>query len=210
METLALPAGRGRLPALFLTSLAFFGIVATAAYALSWVVQDMRGARDGDVAGFAVNPEFNLPEGVIAIQRVADADQFEQLAGFAPFIPEQLPATTDGAVSLGLTLPDEEGRRAGRVGFSAKEGADVDGITGPLIVIFQAPGAPADELDGELQRITTGNGRALAATFLCGGLVLDVQLYFGPDPADGEPFLTPYMTDVADDFIAGIRDQCPD
>jgi hypothetical protein len=204
----ALPARRGRLPALFFASIAFFGIVASAAYSLSWVVQDMRAERRSGVAGITVQPDVQLPDGVIAIQRVADERQFEELAGFAPFVPERVPGTTDGTVSLGLTLPDEQGRRAGRVGFSPGEGAGVDGITGPMIVIFEVPGEPGAGVDGELQRITTGTGRALAAALQCGDLVLDVQLYFGPDPADGEPFITPYMTSVAEEFLAGVRAQC--
>ena len=56
--------------------------------------------------------------------------------------------------------------------------------------------------------MTDGTGRALAATLRCGDLVIDAQLYFGPDPQPSEPFITPYMTDVAQRFLDGVKRQC--
>jgi hypothetical protein len=38
--------------------------------------------------------------------------------------------------------------------------------------------------------------------------VLDVQMYFGPDIAPGEPFVTPYMKSTAETFVAGVTADC--
>src|SRR5581483_9403091 len=197
-----------RLSAWLFGSLAFFATVALAAYAALWVARDLRSpGRSGEVAGALTAADLHLPPGLVAVQRVPDAGAFERLAGFPPFVPEAVPSTTKPQASLAVTLPDEQGRRVGRVGFSMTEEA-VDGITGPTIVLVEAPGAPGAGVDGELKRITDGSGRALAATLPCGGLVIDVQLYFQPDPQPGEPFVTPYMTAVAQDFIDRVKQEC--
>ena len=96
----------------------------------------------------------------------------------------------------------------GRLGFSAKDGAATDGITGPLVVLIEAPGKAGDTIDGELKRITKGNGRALVATIACADLVVDVQMYFGPDPAEGEYIVKPYMTTTAQSFVDNVKRQC--
>jgi hypothetical protein len=194
-----------RLLGIFAASAAFFAILAAALYAALWIVEDQRQSQ---VAGIAVQPDFDLPEGLVAVQVVEDAAAFEDAAGFSPFVPDGVPDTTQDESVLAVTMPDDGGRRYGRVAFPAKDGAAVDGITGPAIVVLQAPGPPGDTIDGALKRLTTGSGRALAALLPCNGLVLDVQLYFGPDPQDGEPFVTPYMTSVAEAFVARVREQC--
>ena len=56
--------------------------------------------------------------------------------------------------------------------------------------------------------MTGGNGRALVATIGCQDLTIHVQLYFGPDPKPDEPFVTPHMAAVAQEFLDGINEQC--
>ena len=200
-----------RLAGIFAASLAFFAIVATAAVAVIYIVQDQRGQRISQVAGASVEPkqsDLHLPDGLIAMHVVQNADEFEQLAGFKPFVAKELPDGTVHDASLAVSFPDDNGMRTARVGYSPRDGYAVDGITGPMIVINELKGKPGDSIDSELKRITSGDGRALAATLACGDLVLDVQLYFGPKPAPDEPFITPYMTDVAQKFLDGLRKQC--
>lgn len=197
-----------RLGAILAAALGFFAIVATAAYAALWMFEDQRASsRVSAVAGVSFTPDVQIP-GAIVLQRVKDADEFEELGGFKPFIPEGLPEQTEEEPALSLTLPDDAGKRVGRVGFSAKADAATDGITGPLVVLIEAPGTAGATVDGELKRVTSGNGRELAATLPCGDLVVDVQLYFGPDPAEGEPFVKPYMTATAQSFIDSVKAQC--
>jgi hypothetical protein len=201
------PNHPARLAAVLAASIGFFAIVGTAIYAAVWMVQDQRSSPVSQVAGISFTPDVQIP-GTIVLQRISDTDEFEQLSGFKPFIPTDLPEQTQGEPALSLTLPDDNGKRVGRVGFSAKDGATTDGITGPLVVLIEAPGTPGETVDGVLKRVTSGNGRELAATLPCGDLVIDVQLFFGPDPADGEPFVKPYMTETAQSFIDGVKAQC--
>ncbi len=200
-----------RLFGILAASLAFFAIVGAAVVAVIYMVQDQRGAYVNDVAGAAVEPtlsDLHLPDGLIAVHVVKDANEFKQLAGWKPFVPKTLPEGTQGDVSLAVSFPDDNGTRTGRVGYSPREDYDVGGITGPMVVILETKGTAGATIDGQLKRLTGGSGRAIAAAVPCGDLVLDVQLYFGPDPQPGEPFITPYMTDVAQKFLDGVNAQC--
>jgi len=214
MSVIAAPRPRPplRLAGVLAVSLLFFSTVAGALFAALWVARDIRATHESAVAGTVVEPtqgDFNLPPGVIAVHRVADAAEFASYAGFAPFVPDAIPDSADASsLSYAVAFPDASGVRAGRIAYSAKDGAAVDGISGPLVVLAEARARPGASYDGELKRLTAGTGRALAATLRCGDLVIDVQLYFTPAPAEGEPYLTPYMTSVAERFLDGVTRQC--
>ena len=197
-----------RLAGVLAASVAFFAIVGAAIFAAVWIVDDQRSTNTNQVLGASGKPDVALPPGLIAVQRVNSMAEFEQLSGFKPFIPQYVPATTQHDFTLSLTLPDDEGRRTGRVGYSSKPGADAEGITGPTVVLVEAPGAPGPDTDPRLRRVTGGNGRALVATIGCQNLAISVQLYFGPDPKPDEPFVTPHMAAVAQEFLDGINEQC--
>ncbi len=195
-----------RLLSVLAASVAFFAILAGAALATIWMVKDQSAAHSGQVLGDAVAPD--LPPGLIAVQRVNSLKEFEQLGGFKPFIPMYVPGATQTDFTLSLTLPDDNGGRIGRVGYSSRDVADADGVTGPTVVLVETPGAPGPNSDPSLQRIPGGNGRGLVATVACQGLAVDVQLYFGPAPQAGQPFVTPHMLAVAQEFLDGINEQC--
>jgi hypothetical protein len=203
-----------RLAGIFAASAAFFAIVAGAVLAVTYVVQDVRSpARTSAVLGADAVPkqsDLNLPKGVIALQSVTDADAFEQLAGFKPFVPKQLPDHTRNDVSLSVALPDDKGVRAGRVGFSPNDAAGPGGITGPLVVLWETQGTPDASADGTFAPVMGGKGRAMVATIGCGSraLTIRVELFFNPSPAPGEPYVTPYMTDTAQTFGDGLKKQC--
>lgn len=186
-------------------------IVAAAAFAVMYIVQDQRGALTSDVAGLSADPtqsELNLGRGLVAWHRVPDADGFEQLIGFRPFVPGHLPENTQGEATLAVSFPFDDGHRVGRVGFSPKDGVNVDGITGPTVVLNETKAAPGTSPDGALMRLTTGTGRALAASIVCGDLAIDLQFYFGPAPKAGESYVNPYMTSVAQSFLDDVKGQC--
>ncbi len=196
-----------RLFGTFAASIGFFAVVGSAVFAAAWMVEDQRSqAHTNQVFGASLSPD--LPAGIIAVQRVNSIKEFEQLGGFTPFIPMYVPGSTQTDFTLSLTLPDDDGHRIGRVGYSSKDIADADGITGPTLVLVEAPGTPGRGADPTLQRVTTGNGRALAATIGCQGLTVDIQLYFGPAPIGDEPFVTPHMVAVAQEFLDGVNEQC--
>ena len=198
-----------RLAALFVASLAFFAIVGGAAGAMAWVVRDLRSSNNtAPAATVPKQADLNLPPGVIALQRVANAGEFKQLTGFAPFIPNHLPEHTKDDLSLSVALPDDKGVRAGRVGYSASGVADPDGITGPVVVLWETKGTPDGSATGDFAQIAGATGRVMVATIGCRDLTLKAELYFHPDPAPGELAVTPYMSDTAQKFLDGLREQC--
>jgi hypothetical protein len=112
-----------RLAGFFAASLAFFAIVGGAAYAGAYIVQDQRSARVSEVLGSEAVPkqsDLDLPDGVIAVQRVSTEEEFEALAGFKPFVPDSLPEQTENDLVLAVALPDDNGVRSGRIGYSRK------------------------------------------------------------------------------------------
>lgn len=198
-----------RLATLFGASVAFFAIVGSAAGAVAWVVQDARSSHAADpTTAVPTQADLQLPAGVIALQRAADAGEFKQLAGFKPFIPKQLPEHTRDDLSLSVALPDANGVRAGRVGFSSDDVAGDDGVSGPVVVLWETMGAPDTSAGGDFEQIAGAKGRVLVTTIGCGGLTLKMELYFHPDPAPGEPAVTQYMSDAAASFLDGVRQQC--
>ncbi len=197
-----------RLAGLFGASLAFFAIVGSAAAAVTWVVQDVRSSPAAQLADVPAQSDLKLPAGVIALQRAADADEFAQLAGFKPFVPKRLPEHTRDDLSLSVALPDDNGVRAGRVGFSANDAEGPDGVSGPTVVLWETKGAPDASAAGEFEPIPGKNNRVLTATIGCRGLILKMELYFHPDPAPGEQLVTPYIADTAASFLDGIKKQC--
>ena len=196
-----------RLFATLAASMAFFSIVGGAIFAAALIVDDQRASGfTNQVLGASARPD--LPPGIIAVQRVNSIKDFEQLGGFTPFVPQYVPASTQHDFTLSLTLPDDDGNRIGRVGYSSKDMVDADGITGPTLVLVETPGAPGPNADSSLQRVTTGNGRELTATIGCQGLTVNVGLYFTPAPTGDQPFVTPHMLAVAQEFLDGINEQC--
>lgn len=207
VSVLARPNHPARLATMFAASIGASVVIAMAAYALVWMAQDMRGAHDAPAATLDTVPNIAVPNGVVVVQKAKDAREFEKLTGFAPFVPATLPRHTTPGPSFAVTLPDDNGRRVGRVAFAAEPGAQDQGIGGPLLVLIEAPGAPGAGVDGLLKQSATG-GRMLVATIACRGLVIDAQMYFTPPAAVGEPAITPYMLDVGQRYLASLNEEC--
>jgi hypothetical protein len=204
MSILATPNHPARLLSLFGASAGLTALVALAAGALLYVIDDLRG---GAPASFVMG-NVTAPEGLEFVIPLEDEIEFRELAGFKPFVPERVPSTTDPVPHFAVSPADENGARIGRVAFSPKDGAAVDGITGPIVVVVQREMDAPDSADGGLRQLTAPNTRGITAQLPCGDLVLDVQLFFGPEAADGEPAITPYMQDVAASFVATVQEQC--
>jgi hypothetical protein len=105
-----------RLLTMFGGALAFAAIVASALYAAIWMVQDMRAPET--VTRTIGSGDITASGGVQVVLPLESADEFEQLAGFAPFVPERVPANTIGDPKYAVTPPEAEGHRVGRVAFS--------------------------------------------------------------------------------------------
>jgi hypothetical protein len=209
MSVLSQPNHPFRLAAMVAAGSIAAWIVVMALISVRYIVEDQRDSAVNRVLGTSAEPGANIeaPEGLVIVTPVDTAAEFEELAGFAPFLPDELPASSVPEPNFAVTPPDEYGFRMGRVSYSAREGWSAYGITGPVVVIAQGKGEAGEGVDGALKLIKGGT-RSLASTFACGDLVLDVQLYFGPDPQANEEIVTPHMRDVAVRFLDGIREQC--
>lgn len=195
-----------RLAALFAGTVLAAGLVASAAGAVLYIVDDQRTGPA--VADTPLDTNLDVPDGLVVLQLVDTREQLAAEVGFEPLLAGVLPETTDGEPVFAVTQPDEHGVRFAHVSYSAKKDVAIDGITGPTVVLFQGKGEPGPAVDGELRRIEWGNARALAATFPCGDLVVDARFYFGPDAAPGEPFLNPQMTSAAQLVIDDLLERC--
>jgi hypothetical protein len=210
MTAISQPNHPARLAWFFGTTLLVTGIIGSAVVALSYVIQDQRG-HFSQVAGVTYVPDGQLhaPDGLAFVIEVDDAKQFREFTGFAPFVPKRVPRNTDTKPVYVVSTADAEGHRTGRVAFSSKPGAETEGITGPIVVLAQAAGAPAPGTElGQLKRIDDDAARAIVATLACGDLTIDMQLYFGPEAQDGEEPITPYMKTVATQFLAELQGAC--
>ena len=206
MSVLSQPNHPARLGAIFAATLGVLAVLAAAAYAGAWVWQDVRSDSGITGSGDVAQPAIDTGGALIVMTPVDDAAAFEDATGFAPFIPERVPAGTQPEAKFAVTPPDEDGGSIGRVAFSALPGYEQEGISGPVVVISQGKDAAGSGVDGQLKQV--GDGRALSAAFACGDLVLDVQLYFSPDVASGELAITPYIRDLARAFVSDVRSQC--
>jgi hypothetical protein len=209
VSVLARPNHPARLSALFLATAAVCAVLATALYAGVWVARDITG--DDAPAGVTLVPDasdIRAPEGLMIVVPVESKGQFRELTGFSPFVPTGLPRTTDAEPKFAVTPADEDGRRIGRVAFSARPGAEIEGITGPVVVLVQWPLAAGETPDETLKQITAGDARAVIAQLACRDLGMEMQLYFGPPAGDGETPVTPYMAEVARQLLASLREEC--
>jgi hypothetical protein len=108
MTVLARPNHPARLAVLFLAAAAMAALVIGAGVALAWVIRDLtQDPRESMVAGLQTAPNANVdvPNGLIVVLPVETPDEFESLAGFAPFVPSKVPATTDPVAKLAVTSP---------------------------------------------------------------------------------------------------------
>jgi hypothetical protein len=207
VSVLSQPNHPARLVGVAVAAFVLAAVMFAAALAGALVVDDMRGGSAPAETPLA--PDIRVPEGFRVVVQLESADDVRAMAGFAPFVPERVPSTTDPVPHFAVTPEDEHGERIARVAFSAQpEG--VDGITGPLIVLEQTDEFDAAALDTELKRLVASDARAVTAQFSCGDLAVTAAFYFQPAPLDGEPVITPYMTDIARSSLDAMQRQCAD
>jgi hypothetical protein len=203
MSVLARPNHPARLASLFAAALGGAAIVAAAAYAVGWLIRDINEKPDAVAPAPAATVKGS--GGIQVLIPLENAAAFREVLGFQPVVPKTLPSTTEPEPVFATTTADAEGQRLGRVAFSAT-GETVDGVTGPVIVVIEAPRPEGAYEDTELSEIP--GTRGLAQTIVCGGLLLDVQFYYSPAAAEGAPSTTPRMRDDASATVAALREQC--
>jgi len=207
MSIMALAARPLRLTGLFLASLAIFATIAAAAVAVLYIVADQ---RESEVTVFSLEAGGNVtaPEGLIVLIDLASEEQFEELLGFAPFIPAAVPETTAPGARLYATQPDAQGLRSGYIQFAASGGASSQGVAGPTIRLIETRASVDAEHAGELRGLTSDGQRTIISDVACGDLALRIELFFNVDAGADEQGAGSYMRAVAASFVERVQAQC--
>lgn len=193
---LARPNHPARLAGVFAASLAAFALVAAAAVAALYVFDSETGSDATTTGGLPVNAEVDLPAGMVLVRNVADADAWEAELGFAPVEPEALPNGVGDALFY-VQQPDAAGRSAGHLRYTTEDG-------GLLLVVVEQQGTIAN--DRPMRSGETTMTREHIESFGCGTIVVTAQLFFSLD-TPGAPDAMASLA-IADDFVAGMREQC--
>jgi hypothetical protein len=194
MTVLARPNHPARLAGVFVFSVLAFGLVAAAAGAVLYIIQNERAsATPSTVSGGTVD----LPPGMVQIRRIDSFAAWKDALGFAPLLPDALPEGVANAPALYLQQPDASGRPAGHVRYARADGS-------PAVVLIEQQGTISAE--PLLKTAETDGTRLHLQTFTCGSLVVQAQLYFQSDPNPLPP--VSQTEDAATSFIEGLRQQC--
>ena len=195
MTVLAQPRQPLRLVGVFVASVAAFALIAAAAGAVLYIIDN---ETSSPVTSVLPQADVDLPPGMVLVRSIESADQWRDSLGFAPVIPESLPAGIDGEPLYFLQQPDARGRTAGHVRF-ASEG-------GPTLILVQQEGRIAQ--DSPLRTQESDGSRAYLESFACGTVVMQTQLYFSTDgaspPTASESFA------IASAFSESLHQQCAD
>jgi hypothetical protein len=192
MTVITRPGSPVRLVGLFAFSVLVFGLLASAAGAAMYVVDTERG-RGTDAVAPAANVE--LPSGLVLVSQV-DEQVWRDKVGFAPFLPDIMPAGVDPTPRLYVQQPDDHSRVAGHVRYAP--------AGGPAVVLIEQQGTLSREVGMRTQ--DSDSARSHIETFVCGTIVIQAQVYFSLEsdaaPTAGETGL------IAADFVNALRAQC--
>jgi len=195
MTVLARPNHPVRLAGVLAASVLAFGIVASAAGAVLYVVDNERGATQ-----FAapVQATVELPAGMVLIKRVDNTTGWKDALGFEPLLAEALPEGVLDQPMLYLQQPDARGRIAGHVRYAHADGS-------PAIALIEQQGTNFEEPPMKTEEPAAGT-RLHLLTFTCGDLVVQSQVYF--QAGDGELLAAAETQAIAEAFITDLREQC--
>ena len=178
----------------FAASVLAFGLVASAAGAALYIYENERPTPEAAPAPAA---NVDLPEGLVLIQQVESAADWERELQFAPVVPETLPEGVVAEAGYYLQQPDSFGRRAGHVRYAYGDGA-------PAIVLIEQAGTISAE--PPMKALESSGKRSHIVTFACGSIVIQAQVYFDVEGgAVGSPKET---AAIAEGFVTGLRSQC--
>src|SRR5262245_33731934 len=109
-----------RLVAMFAVTAAAASVVAAAVVSMLFIVHDQRESDANSIAApVAPGGQVEAPNGLVVVRPVDSASDFEDLTGFAPFVPDVLPPASDPTPKFAVAQADAHGLRGGRVAFSA-------------------------------------------------------------------------------------------
>lgn len=192
MTVIARPAHPVRLAGVFLASLAAFALVAAAAGAVMYILDNERGGS----TAIAPHADVDLPPGMVLVRPIEGESQWRDALAFSPIIPETLPASVDASPLYFLQQPDARGRQAGHVRFASQGG--------PTIILVEQQGELTQE--SPLRTQESPGTRAYLEAFACGTIVLQTQLYFSLDAESLPPRAETVA--VAQKFSDDLHEQC--
>lgn len=196
MTILARPNHPARLAGVFAASLAAFAVLAAAAFAAFYLFDSETGSNPAIGSELPVNADVDLPAGMVLVRGVGDAAAWEAELGFTPLEPEALPDGVGDALYY-VQQPDAAGRSAGHLRYMTEDG-------GLLLVVVEQKGTLAN--DRPMRTGETTTTREHIESFGCGTIVVTAQLFFSLD-TPGAPDASASLA-IADDFVAGMREQC--
>jgi hypothetical protein len=194
MTVIVRPNHPARLAGVFAASIAAFALVAAAAGAVLYIVDNERRSAAPTATGPIA--DVDLPSGLVLVQPIEGEAAWRDALGFRPIIPDSLPEGVGAEPAYLLQQPDSRGRRAGHLRFGSE--------SGPTIVLVEQQGQIAAEKP--LYSNESENTRAYFESFQCGLVVIQAQIYFSLDVAP--PPLIVATNSVANSFMADLKDQC--
>jgi hypothetical protein len=182
-----------RLFGVFAAALGAFALIAAAAYAVLYIVENETAKPAPPPAPAA---DFDLPQGMVVI-RPTDLGEWEEVLGFAPVVAAELP---DGVVDMPLYFlqpPDATFGVAGHVRYAYMDGR-------PAISLIEQVGGL--DTDSPMKAVESADTRVHIVNLPCGEIVIQAQMFFQGDGPDAP---TPKDSSAtAGAFFDSLRDHC--
>jgi hypothetical protein len=195
--TVVVPASRhhpARLVGVFFGGIAAFGLIAAAAYAVIYIVDNETSNTPPPVPAPAAN--LDLPAGMVVI-RPTVVEEWRDVLGFDPVLPEVLPQDVINTPLYFLQPQDAEFGSAGHVRYAYADGT-------PAIALIEQLGGL--KTDSPMKVLESGGTRVHIANMPCGDIVIQAQMFFAIDVTD--PPAPADTTAAAEAFVTPLRDQC--
>jgi hypothetical protein len=193
MTVVLRPNHPARLFGVFAAALGAFALVAAAAYAAMYIV-------DQETAGPASTPapaaEFDIPDDMVII-RPTDLAEWDDLLGFEPVVAEALPAGVVATPLYFLQPNNPKHGVAGHVRYAYEDG------TPAISLIEQSRGL---DTTSPMTAVESAGTRVHLVNMQCGDIVIQAQMFFpARDTAPQDPKAT---SAAAAAFFDDLRAQC--
>lgn len=194
MTVVLRPNHPARLAGVFLAGIAAFGIIAGAAYAVMYIIDNETSTAGQPTQSPTAN--LDLPAGMVVI-RPTDLQEWNEALGFEPVLAEVLPEGVIETPLYFLQPQDPEFGTAGHVRYAYGDGS-------PAIALIEQVGGL--DTSSPMKVLESAGTRAHIVNLGCGGIVIQAQVFFAIDVAD--PPAPKETTATAERFVETLRDQC--
>jgi hypothetical protein len=193
MTVVLRPNHPARLVGVFAAALGAFALLAAAAYAAIYIV-------DQETAGPAPAPapaaDFDIPDDMVII-RPTDLAEWDDVLGFQPVLAETLPPRVVGTPLYFLQPNNPTHGVAGHVRYAYEDGT-------PAISLIEQSGGL--DTTSPMKAVESAGTRVHLINLACGDIVIQAQMFFpAGDTAAQDPKAT---SAAAAAFFDGLRAQC--